>query len=238
MPGFDQQSKYQDGMLTAVQARIHPWLLLAFLGIGIMNIGCIFSNWIPVAENQINDSSILFMDDFSDPKSGWDTWSDHISSVEYDTGWLRMVVRQPYFDFRTSPGLSFQDSKVQVTAAMAGGPVDNLYGLVCRYQDEGNYYTFLVGSDGYGGIARVMDGDFEVITGGKLQFDARIKQASAPNRLEAQCVGPRLTFLVNDDLIYEVGDPKLIHGKVGLMAGSYQVPGVDIIFDDFRVLKP
>jgi hypothetical protein len=213
-------------------------LILVIIGLGILNIGCILTRWIPIGYADVPGGGILFVDDFSEVYSGWDTWSDDLSLVEYNDDQLRMVVKQPFYDFRTSPGLDIQDARLQVTATLAGGPEDNFFGLVCRYRDESNYYGFLASSDGYGGIIRVRGGDYEVISGGQLQFDQRIEQDPLPNRLEAQCIGPRLTFLVNDQMLYEVGDPELLYGKVGLMTGSYGQSGVDIRFDDFIVLRP
>ena len=48
------------------------------------------------------DSNILFQDDFSDPESGWDRFSDDSGLTDYVDGAYRITVNQdPFFSMLT-----------------------------------------------------------------------------------------------------------------------------------------
>ena len=65
-----------------------------------------------------------------------------------------------------------------------------------------------------------------------------IQQGAATNHLRADCVGETLTLYVNDAAVAEAQDTDFASGDVALMAGSYDDPGVEILFDDFVVKQP
>jgi len=50
--------------------------------------------------------------------------------------------------------LNFVDTLVHTRALKLNGPDDNMFGILCRYQDEENYYALVIGSDGYYGVFR------------------------------------------------------------------------------------
>jgi hypothetical protein len=43
---------------------------------------------------------------------------------------------------------------------------------------------------------------------------------------------------VNGIQLFEVTDSDFSSGDVGVIAGAYDTPGVEILFDNFAVLKP
>jgi hypothetical protein len=47
-----------------------------------------------------------------------------------------------------------------------------------------------------------------------------------------------LTFYVNGFQIAQTQDAALSSGDIGLIAGTFGEPGVDILFDNFVVLQP
>jgi hypothetical protein len=71
-----------------------------------------------------------------------------------------------------------------------------------------------------------------------MQSASVIKQGAASNHIRADCIGNSLTLYVNDVQVATVNDISFSEGDVGLMAGAYDVPGVDILFDNFVVYKP
>jgi hypothetical protein len=52
------------------------------------------------------------------------------------------------------------------------------------------------------------------------------------------CVGEALTLYVNGIQIASVADSDFAKGDVGLMAGTYDITGTDIHFDNFIVRQP
>jgi len=186
----------------------------------------------------VGDEPILFRDDFSGENIGWATHEDSLSFAGFDLSGYRLWSKMPDFQFWSVPGLNFQDTLVQVRATKLDGPDDNLFGLICRYQDDDNFYALMVGSDGYYGIYKRVDGEQTLINQVHLDFSAAIEQGEASNTIQAICQGDQLALIVNNVSLIQVSDGALSHGDVGIVVGNFSEPGVDILFDDFIVVSP
>jgi hypothetical protein len=187
----------------------------------------------------VNSGETLFKDDFTNPNSGWGLWSKEGALVEYHpSGGLRILVTESQYDFWSVSGRQFSDVQVEVDAMLIGGPVDNDFGLICRYKDENNFYMLIISSDGYYGIAKMKDGQYSMIGSDQLQYSSVIAQGQSTNRLRGDCVGQRLVLFVNDQKLMEAADSDFTSGDVGLLAGAYDEPNVDIMFNNFVVKKP
>ena len=194
---------------------------------------------VPTAAPTLPEGEALFHDDFSDSGSGWDRASEDSGGTDYSSGVYRIWVDQSRQDRWANPGLSFTDVRVEADASKAAGPNNNDFGLICRYRDSGNFYAFWISSDGFAGIIRYLDGDSQVLSEDELmQASEQIRQGYATNHLRADCVGTTLRLFVNGELVEEVEDASHAEGDVGLMAGTFDLPGVDIHFDNFVVLAP
>jgi hypothetical protein len=181
----------------------------------------------------------LFADDFGNPNSGWETWSDANGSfVAYQNGGLRILVKDKQFDYWSRPAKRFGDARIEADAIKLSGPNDNDFGLICRYQDRNNFYAFLASSDGYAGILKVEDGKYKVLSGTQLSYSEAIHQGEALNHLQADCAGQSLAFLVNGEAVAQAQDGGFAAGEVGVIAGTNANPDVDIFFDNFVVTKP
>jgi len=183
-------------------------------------------------------SNLLFQDDFSDTTSGWDQVDTEDGSTDYENGYYRIFVNTDEMDVWANPGLNFSDVVVEVDATKAGGPDDNDFGVICRYQDVQNFYFFIISSDGYYGVGKVIDGEQELIDVDQLQPSDAISQGAAVNHIKADCIGSRLVFNVNGTLLADVQDSTFTDGDVGLIAGTFGQSGTDIHFDNFMVFKP
>jgi hypothetical protein len=192
--------------------------------------------------SESNDSAppadVLFQDDFSDPSSGWDQVNEEEGTTDYLEGVYRILVNTPSYDIWANPGLEFTDTVIEVEATKAGGPDDNDFGVICRYQNLENFYFFIISSDGYYGIAKVTNGEQELLNMENLQFSEAVNQGDATNEIQVECVGNRLALTVNGEKITEVTDSAYSSGDVGLIAGTFDIGGTDIHFDNFVVRKP
>lgn len=202
--------------------------------------GCNLIHQIEASAQAAKDAgSILFYDDFSDSGSGWRQWSSPEAVIHYQDGVLAFLINQANYDYWSLAGKNYTDVTLAVEAELINGPTDNDFGLICRFQDEYNFYAFLISSDGYGGIVKVKDGLYQVLSSPNgLQFGKMITQGYARNQLRADCVGSRLTLFVNQQKFAEVEDTDFSMGDVGLLVGAYQMPGVEVHFDNFYVIKP
>jgi len=182
--------------------------------------------------------SVLFQDDFSDPSSGWDRVNVDDGVTDYADGAYRIYVNTSDSDVWANPGLKFDDVYVEVDATKIGGSDDNDYGVVCRYQDGDNFYFFVISSDGYYGVGKVLQGEQQLIGMDSMPPSEVIKKGNVTNHLRAGCVGSKLSLTINDQLLGEYDDTDFTAGDVGLVAGSFSEAGVDIHFDNFVVTKP
>lgn len=188
---------------------------------------------------EVPSGGVLFQDDFSDPKSGWDIWKDTTGSlVAYTAGGLRFLVQEQQFDYWSRPGKRFADVSLEVDAIKLDGPDDNDFGFICRYQNRDNFYALLISSDGYAGILKVKDGVYTMIHANQMEYSTAINQGGASNHLRGFCLGPTLALFVNGKKAVHAVDLDFSAGEVGLMAGTNSKPGVDILFDNFLVTRP
>ncbi len=183
-------------------------------------------------------ADILFQDDFSDSSSGWDSYSGSDGATDYADGVYRIYVNETSTDYWANPGLDFTDTVIEVDATKVGGPDDNDLGLICRYQDLDNFYFFVISSDGYYAIGKVVDGTQELLGVENMEYSDTIKQGNATNHIRADCFGSHLVLHVNGQKLSDVTDNTYTSGDVGLMAGTFDEAGTDIHFDNFVVKKP
>jgi len=181
---------------------------------------------------------VLFADDFSSPTTGWERiryGQDGI--MDYDGAGYRILVNALQANFWSTPHKDFGDVRLEVDAGKLAGPDENRIGLICR-SDGASYYFFIIGSDGYYGLGLYKDHQATLIGQSAMKSSADIKTGAAVNHLRLDCTGSGLTAYANSVKLAEAQDATLQHGDVGLLAGTFDQAGVDVIFDNFVVLKP
>jgi hypothetical protein len=176
-------------------------------------------------------------EDFSRVPSGWGTREGDEALVAYDQGGLRILINQPYYDAWSVAGKKYTNVEIEVDVKRQGGPLDNVFGVICRYQDGENYYQFLISSDGYYGIAKVKDGQYRLIGIEQLQYTPRIRKDHPNHHLKVVCDGANLSLSVDELLLLDAADGDFSQGDVGVVAGAYSELGVDMLFDNFIVRK-
>jgi hypothetical protein len=192
---------------------------------------------LPTAPTAPAAAPMLYRDDFSNPASGWQPIPQGGGTAGYADGAYRITVSAANTDLWSVPGLALSDVRLEVDAIKVSSDRNNRFGLLCRVQNGVNFYVFLVSSDGYYGIARVLGPQYQLLGADSLLPSDKIPQGTAYLRLRADCVKDRLALYVNGQLIHEARDDQLASGDVGLLAGAYN-PGADIFFDNFTVYPP
>jgi len=189
-----------------------------------------------VVSQPVAAGSVLYQEDFSDPASGWASYSDADYSTDYVDGGYRINVTLQNYSVWSHPGLTFGDAQIEVDAARIGGPETGELGVICRYQDGDNYYVLKITGDGYYSITKRKDGEWVTLV--DWQTSDAILSGDATNRLRADCAGDRLTLVVNDQLLAETQDADFVSGDIGLLAGTFEEAGTDILFDNLVVRQP
>ena len=181
--------------------------------------------------------TLLFQDDFAQVSTGWDRLMTAEGIMDYDAGGYRILVNSLQTNFWSTPHKNFSDVRIEVDSGKIGGPDENRIGLVCRFTGK-DYYFFLISSDGFYGMGVYKDGLAVLIGQSEMQSNPNIKTGLAVNHLRADCVGNTFTFYVNGFQVAQAQDSTLSSGDIGLLAGTFAQPGVDVVFDNFVVVKP
>jgi len=180
--------------------------------------------------------TVLLEDDFSDEGSGWDRVDEADRVTDYRNGGYVIRVNDTRSDAWANPGKFFGDVRVEVDATKVGGDDENNFGVICRSQGVTEFYSLWISSDGYYAFVIFQDGDWDYLADWATH-DA-IRQGDATNHIRADCVGDELTLYANGTLLGSVSDSTFAAGDVGLEAGTVDVPGTEILFDNFVVYAP
>jgi hypothetical protein len=188
---------------------------------------------------------VIFQDDFSNPNSGWDAHTGADVTTDYADGQYLIAVEEPLVDVWAQPGLELTDVIVEVEAQYADGPINNEFGVMCRYTRSGDgkhsFYFFFVSSDGYYALGKIAKDVRTVLApaDGSFQPSGAIEQSlDQPNHLRASCLGSHFSLAVNGEVVGEFEDAELPRGDVGLLAGTFDEGGVRIHFDNFSARQP
>lgn len=181
---------------------------------------------------------VMFEDDFSTRAYPWTTLHNEKGIMGYDAGGFRFHIDGDGVNYWATPGLNFDDVRVEVDLAPYGGPVQNRMGVLCRYQNDENFYFFVISADGYYAIGKVLEGEQSLINQQAMRYSSAIQQGVALNHLRAECDGSTLRFYINDAPVALVEDASLAEGDVGLLVGTFEEGGLDVLFDNFAVLQP
>ncbi|MBI5838647.1 MAG: hypothetical protein HZB19_00965 [Chloroflexi bacterium] len=185
----------------------------------------------------VASGNILFQDDFARPVTGWDRSQADGGMMDYDGGGYRFLVNELNMNFWSTPHQNFADVRIEVDSGKLNGPDENRIGLICRFTGN-DYYFFLISSDGFYGIGIFTGGKAILLGQSEMQASANIRTGMAINHLRADCAGDKLTLYINGFETASVQDSTLTSGDIGLLAGTFAQPGVDVIFDNFVVMKP
>lgn len=189
-----------------------------------------------------NEGGTLLNDDFDETKDcGWVLFNGRGVTEEIGEGVLRISNSSSGELAWTNAGRNFDDVIINVQANQVGGPDDNAYGVICRYQNEENFYVFLISGDGHFAIGKYQSGSPQIqylSGGGEYVFSDAINQGSSRNDIRASCIGNELSLSANGIPLETVTDPTFVTGDIGLGASTFQ-PGTAVIeFDSIRVIAP
>jgi len=177
----------------------------------------------------------LVSDDFSDPSSGWPASQSALGAYGYRQGQYFIQVSEPDTLLWAGPPELSRDVQIGVDAVWSSSGASGYYGLLCRIQDEQNFYYFVVTpASGEYTIGKYVNGQFNSLLAGGWNASSAIPSAGETIRLQAVCAGDRLSFYVNSALLSEVNDPLFTSGKTGVAAAALQTQA-EVLFDNFQV---
>lgn len=204
-------------------------------------VGCTF-DLSGSTRDECRPEGMLFADNFDGSQQcGWALYSQGGATVDIREGALRISTSQVGEIWWTNPGRSFDNAIITVQARQAGGPDNNAYGVICRYQNENNFYIFLISGDGYYAVGKYQSGSDRVIyltEDGQYQFSEVINQGVGTNQIRASCVGNELSLAVNGIPLITITDSAFVTGDVGLGVSTLAAGTAIVEFDSIRILQP
>ena len=183
-------------------------------------------------------ANLLYQDDFANPLGGWRQFGPAGGTADYADGVYQVRVDGANYNVLATSGQHFSNVRLEVDAFKTPGERNNRFGLICRAADADNLYVFLISSDGFYGIGKIVGGRPQLIGMEAMLPGKAIPQGSGLTHLRADCDGSRLALYVNGEKLYEVQDADLLEGEAGLIAGSYSPQGTEILFDNFKAYLP
>jgi hypothetical protein len=214
----------------------HLLCIILFSFFFFMLSSCASPTPIPSPVPHAAPGTVLFKDEFDASTTGWDRFANDGGIMDYFNGGFRILVQKPSLNFWSTPQKNFGDVRIEADAVKLAGPDENRMGLMCRYQG-GNYYFFIISDDGFFAIGKFIKGQ-TILLGQEEMLKTPLIQAGAVNHLRTDCIGSALTFYLNGNQVAIVQDGDLKSGDVGVLAGSFSQPGVDVSFDHFVVTQP
>jgi len=183
--------------------------------------------------------SQLWADDFSVSQKDWALFDTDEVAAYVQQGELYLEDRgKGIAVYAPLVGQMYEDVDVTVQTRHVQGSVDNWMGVICRLQDESNYYLFAISADGHYLIQKVED-DVVLPIAGPQASDV-INVGKAKNQLSVRCEGDAFSLRVNKILlVMRTDEGARASGQVALFADAVDSGGTVVVaFDNFVLSEP
>lgn len=182
--------------------------------------------------------NVLFYDNFSAVQPGWALFDTSEGAAYVQQGELYLEDRGRGVGIYTHlVNREWNNVAVSVRLRQIEGSQDNWMGVICRQQDEENYYLFAISADGYYLILKVEGGIPTQLVGPTR--DELINAGRGTNQLTARCADQNLSLRVNDEILATVEDDTFETGHVALFADAVAAGGTTTVaFDALVISEP
>ena len=184
-------------------------------------------------------TSVPLTDNFEPPNPAWARFETTESAVYAQAGELFLEDRgKGIAVYAPLAGKSYTDTIVTVQVRHVQGTVNNWMGVICRQQDEDNYYLLAISADGFYLILLVEEGVPTPLVG--PETSDIIRTGKTRNDLGVRCVGDALSLWVNNERLYTYIDSTLREaGGVALFADAVERGETSVTaFDNFSLTQP
>lgn len=199
--------------------------------------GCSTFGWSFDKLPRLAPGEVIFQDDFSDQSTGWEKINSPYELKGYSADGYLVSVKTPDSRSWSIADLLLRDTEIQVQTQNISGPEDTNFGIICRYRNKDNFYSFLISSTGHFGIMKVENGVETLLGSNHFTYSEQINTGSAINQITAICDGNELSLSANGRMLQAVEDTSFPTGKAGIMVETRAEGDAAIIFSDFSVIK-
>jgi serine/threonine protein kinase len=180
------------------------------------------------------ENSILFADDFTDPGSGWPSVQNAQGSYGYQPDGYHIFVNAIDQALWAKTNREDGNVSIYVDAAPVTPDANGYFGLLCRVQDNQNFYYFVIQNNGNYTMGKFKNGEFQPFS--NWMQSGAIRQGNQTNRLESECLGNKLRFYVNNILLGEMTDADFGSGFSGVIAAALNAQGFEARFNNFLIM--
>ncbi len=179
---------------------------------------------------------VIYEENFTGSGGGWVNSKGETFELGYFGGGYRLYAGSFFSDIWSVRDFDTSRVRIVVEASKTGGPADSYYGVICRFQDGGNYYALVISEAGEFRIFKKVGGIATDL--GEPGTSSVIRGGGASNEIQAQCDQDSLSLAVNGESLLRVEDDTFEGGSLGLLAGTRELPGLEVIFDNLELSVP
>ncbi len=206
-------------------------MLIAFVGIGA---ACTAP---PPMTTALLPSGVVFSDDFVTNTGAWGLFDTQEGAAYLQQGELYLEDRgQGVGVYTQLQKHRWEDLVVTIRLRQVEGTQNNWMGVICRQQDEENYYLLAISADGYYLVLKTEAGIASPLVG-PAQSDL-INAGRATNALEVLCVDDTLTLRINGEELASAQDSSFGEGGVALFADGVAGQRTTVAFDALVISTP
>jgi S1-C subfamily serine protease len=179
--------------------------------------------------------TILYEDDFSSIDTGWPEEENTEEAYYYQDGRYFLEIKSDNNIRPITGGVKLTDVIIQIETRVEASSQTGDYGVLCRYQDDDDFYMFEITQDAYFAIYKMISAEWYPLI--EYTYSPMLENVSEAV-FDVSCIGETLTFAVNGVLLGEVDDSSIRSGDYGLFAGTFDTAGNTISFDNLKVMLP
>lgn len=179
------------------------------------------------------DGQVIFEDDFSDPNSGWSNIVETEGETKYENGEYIIKVKEPMFLVWSDQEYLYDPIILDADVRVIESVGDADYGFICGLVDNDHFYVLEISEDGYYTIWKQDGQDVKILVDWKYSQQVA---GGGPFRLSARCGKDQLLLALDGKVLASAVDPDYQPGGVGMVAGTFDLPGFKVAFDNFRLL--
>lgn len=129
----------------------------------------------------------------------------------------------------------YTNAVIEVQTRQLSSDSNNGYGVICRANDNGDGYYFLISGDGYYSIRRGAGNEVQYIV--QWEGSDAIHQGASANTIRAVCIDRYLALYINGVFVVETQDNAAFQGYTGFTAAASEGKSVDVTFDDLTIYE-
>lgn len=178
-----------------------------------------------------------FFDDFEvNDGLAWYLNKAETSETSVEGGRLKLSVSEKNWSVWTTTGnVDTPDIVIQVDTSSENEDETSTQGIICRFQDNDNFYSLSVARGGYVEIRKTVQGMQTLLFS---QIVGKNMVRPKDNNLTATCIGDTLAIYANQYYLASAKDTDLASGDVGVIIGTTQGAGHEVFFDNFMAVIP